>query len=99
MANALMSKLLKSVGKSSRASVLASSDFVTKDMVFQSRVPIINLMIGGSLDAGVSPGIHQLVGESRTFKCACSDTPLNIYVTDEIYNLYFKDRNGVQENG
>ena len=68
MASALMSKLLKSVGKSSRASVLASSDFVTKDMVFQSRVPIINLMIGGSLDAGISPGIHQLVGESRTFK-------------------------------
>lgn len=68
MSKSLMSKLLKSVGKGSRATVLSQSNFFEKDTIFRSRVPIINLMIAGAFDAGISPGIHQLVGDSRTFK-------------------------------
>lgn len=68
MSKSLMSKLLKAVGKGSRATVLTHSNFFDKEMIFKSRVPIINLMISGRLDGGVGPGIHQLVGDSRTFK-------------------------------
>jgi RecA/RadA recombinase len=66
--NSLMSRMLKVTGKKSRAAALSQSNFITKDIIFSSRVPIINLMLGGAIDGGVAPGVHQVVGESRTFK-------------------------------
>lgn len=63
----LMNRILASVPKS-RAAVLSQSNFFTKEKCFSSRIPLINLMISGHFNGGISPGIHQLVGESRTFK-------------------------------
>ena len=66
--SSLMSKLLKKAGKDNKVSVLSSSSFFDKNTVFKSSVPIINLMISGSFDEGIRPGIHILCGDSRVFK-------------------------------
>lgn len=66
MANSLMSKLLKNAGKV--GSVLSSSDFADKPVVCSTPVPMVNVMLSGSLDGGLKAGLTQLVGDSRTFK-------------------------------
>lgn len=66
--NSLVSKVLKSVGKNSRAVVLSQSSFINKDHVFQSHIPIANLMISGSFDGGCAPGVSQICGDARTYK-------------------------------
>jgi len=64
----LMARLIEAAGKTSRATVLDQSDFFTKDVLAQTDVPLINIMMGGTLDGGITPGSTMLVGDSRTFK-------------------------------
>ena len=85
----LAAKLMKSLPKSSMVSVLSESDYLDKGVVCSTDIPAINLLLSGKLDGGVIPGITQLVGDSRTFKCCHKDTPLRIFVTPEIYQQYF----------
>lgn len=67
--SSLMSKLLKkSSGKGSHTSVLTDSDFFEKTMVATTNVPVNNIMLSGKVDGGISAGITQVVGDSRTFK-------------------------------
>jgi hypothetical protein len=87
--SSLMSKLLKKAGKDNKVSVLSSSTFFDKNTIFKSSVPIINLMISGSFDEGIRPGIHILCGDSRVFKCFSEETKLVLYVTDEVKKEYF----------
>lgn len=68
MTKSLINRIIKSAGKGSRATVLDQSDFFSKDVLCQTEVPIVNIMLGGSLDGGITPGITGLVGDSRTFK-------------------------------
>lgn len=67
-ASSLMSRLLKKNAKDDKVSVLHESHFFDKDVVFRSSTPAINQMLSGSLDGGVTPGLYQVVGDSRTFK-------------------------------
>lgn len=84
MANSLMSKLLKVAGKDNKVSILSSSGFFDKDVVYQSRVPLINLLLAGDLDSGPKPGIVMLVGDSRTFKTNfCLENMKNFLDTHE----------------
>jgi RecA/RadA recombinase len=70
--NSLMSKILKKIGKDDpKVNILSSSTFFDKDIVIQSSVYIINLMMSGRLygpEAGIRPGLTVVVGDSRTFK-------------------------------
>lgn len=68
MASSLMSRLLKKAGKDSKISILSESHFFDKDVVFRSITPAINMMLAGDFDGGVTPGLYQVVGDSRTFK-------------------------------
>lgn len=68
MANSLMARLLKKAGKDSKISVLSESHFFDKDVIFRSITPAINMMLAGDFDGGVTPGLYQVVGDSRTFK-------------------------------
>jgi RecA/RadA recombinase len=67
-ANSLMSRLLKKAAKDNKVTVLDSSSFFDKDIVFRSKTPLINQMLSGYIDGGVRPGIYLVVGDSRTFK-------------------------------
>ena len=89
MNNSLASRLMRSLPKGSLVSVLSESDYLDKGVVCSTDIPAINLLLSGKLDGGVIPGITQLVGDSRTFKCTKGDTPLRIFVTQEIYDKYF----------
>lgn len=64
--SSLMSKMLKSAGK--QASILASSDLADKQVLFCTKVPMVNAMLSGDLDGGLKAGLTQLIGDSRTFK-------------------------------
>lgn len=66
-AASLASRLIKSAGKS-MATVMTSSNMGDKKTLAQTSVPILNVMLGGDLDGGITAGITQLVGDSRTFK-------------------------------
>lgn len=66
--SSLMKKMIGSMGKKSRAQVLADSDYFDKDVIATTRVPINNVMLSGRLDGGITPGITQVIGDSRTFK-------------------------------
>lgn len=68
MASSLMGRLLKKAAKDNKVSVLDSSSFFDKDVVFRSKTPLINQMLSGHIDGGIRPGIYLVVGDSRTFK-------------------------------
>lgn len=64
----LASRLIAAAGKDSRAQMLDKSDYFDKEVICQTPVPIVNIMHGGSLAGGLTPGITMVVGDSRTFK-------------------------------
>lgn len=66
--NSLMTKMLKSASKDNKISMLSSSQFFDKDPIFNSSVPMINLMVSGEITGGIRPGVHLVCGDSRTFK-------------------------------
>lgn len=58
---------LKSAGNIKGKTIAESSFFKPRDMV-QTRVPIINVALTGSLDGGLPHGILSIAGPSRHFK-------------------------------
>lgn len=80
----LAQRLIKASGKS-HAAIITQSNLGDKVTLAQTKVPILNVMFGGRLRNGITCGITQVIGDSRTFKCLDKDTPLDIYLTDEMY--------------
>lgn len=68
MASSLASRMIAAAGKNSRATTLDKSEYFDKDIICQTPVPIVNVMHGGSLKGGLTPGVHTVLGDSRTFK-------------------------------
>ncbi len=66
--SSLASRLIKSAGKKSLAVAMSASNYGEKTVIAQTQVPILNVMMGGSLDGGITCGVTQVVGDSRTFK-------------------------------
>lgn len=66
--NSTMKKILGAKKSSSLASVLSQSKFIEKDILCDSGVPILNIGLSGQVDGGITSGVTQLVGQSRTFK-------------------------------
>lgn len=66
MSKSLMSKILKIGGE--QASSLEKSDFAKQEITCSTPVPIVNLMLSGSLSGGLRAGITQVCGMSRVFK-------------------------------
>ena len=62
----LMSRMLNHAGK--YAAVLTNSQFAEKNVLCSTDVPMINVMLSGTLDGGLTNGLTQIVGDSRTFK-------------------------------
>ena len=65
MTKSLMKKLL-AVDKS--AQILAESDMLDATPIIKSSVKMFNVTMGGTFDGGIGRGMHQFVGESKTFK-------------------------------
>lgn len=66
--SSLASRLMKAAGKGSMATVMTASGHGDKVVLCKTHVPILNVMIGGDLDGGITAGLTQIVGDSRTFK-------------------------------
>ena len=66
-ASSLASRLIKSSGKS-MGTILSVSNMGDKRVINQTDVPILNVMLGGDLDGGITSGVTQVIGDSRTFK-------------------------------
>lgn len=64
----LASRLIAAAGPKTLANVMTSSNFGNKKPICKTLVRAINLMIYGSLDGGITAGLTQVVGDSRTFK-------------------------------
>ncbi|ACV50256.1 UvsX RecA-like recombination protein [Delftia phage PhiW-14] len=65
--SSLAARLIKAAGKS-HATMLSASDLGRKDVICHSSIPILNVMLSGELNGGITCGITQVVGDSRTFK-------------------------------
>lgn len=91
MASSLAARMLAAAPKS-KAALLNQTSVGDKVTIAKFAIPMVNLMMSGSINGGMTCGIQQIVGDSRTFKCVDKDTPLTIYVTDEIKEKYFSDR-------
>ena len=92
MASSLAARILAAAPKS-KAALLNQTSVGDKVTIAKFAIPMVNLMMSGSINGGMTCGIQQIVGDSRTFKCVDKDTPLTIYVTDEIEEKYFPDIN------
>lgn len=66
--SALAARLMKAAGKDSLATIMTSSNHGDKTIIARTNVPILNVMMGGDFDGGITAGITQVVGDSRTFK-------------------------------
>lgn len=76
--NSTMKKILGAKKSSSLASVLSQSKFIEKDILCDSGVPILNIGLSGQVDGGITSGVTQLVGQSRTFKCLGGNEPMYV---------------------
>lgn len=65
--SSLASRLIKASGKS-HAAIITQSNLGDKVTLAQTKVPILNVMFGGRLRNGITCGITQVIGDSRTFK-------------------------------
>jgi RecA/RadA recombinase len=65
-----MSKLLDRLAKNSvvKPEILKNSRFFVNKLVIPTRLPILNLALGGSLDSGIHSGIVQIAAPPKHFK-------------------------------
>lgn len=63
----LASKILGLAPKS-KAVMLSQTSIGDKPILAKMKIPILNVMMSGKLDGGMTCGITQIVGDSRTFK-------------------------------
>lgn len=56
------------------ASVLTDTDIINEVEPIQTKVPMLNLALSGKLKGGITPGIVQFCGESKTFKTSLALT-------------------------
>lgn len=73
MASSTMSKLAKAFEKDGRVSIMSQSKYIEKSILCDAGVPALNIALSGQVDGGLTGGSHQIVGESRTFKCLGGD--------------------------
>ena len=65
--NALISRIIKASGNE-HADTLEKSEIINNKDFFSTSIPAINIAMGGELTGGMSPGVLQIVGESKSFK-------------------------------
>jgi hypothetical protein len=65
--NPLIKKLLNAT-KNSLANTVPKSEILNNTNKFLFPVPVMNAMFSGDLDIGMTAGINQLVGKSKSFK-------------------------------
>ena len=78
-----MSSLLERLKKNStikEASVLANSKFFNDMEMVPTKIPAINIALSGSLDGGISAGLHTLAGPSRHFKTSFALVMVKAYL-------------------
>ena len=66
--SSLAKRLIAASGKDSLAGMMDASNYGDKEVICQTNVPMLNVMLGGDLDGGITCGVTQIVGDSRTFK-------------------------------
>jgi RecA/RadA recombinase len=90
-ASSLASRLIKSSGKS-MGTILSVSNMGDKRVINQTDVPILNVMLGGDLDGGITSGVTQVIGDSRTFKTnICVEVSASFLEADENAVVVFFD--------
>lgn len=67
-AKSLAARILQSAGPKSKASIINQSNIGNKNILASTPVAIVNLLLSGFLKGGITSGITQVVGETRTFK-------------------------------
>ena len=68
-------KLLDKIKKNSTikdTAILAKSIFFTEKDMVPTNIPVLNIALGGALDAGFAPGLTMWAGPSKNFKTAFS---------------------------
>lgn len=65
--NSLISRIIKASGNE-HADTLQNSEVINNKDFFNTKIPGINIALGGELDGAMNPGVLQIVGESKSFK-------------------------------
>lgn len=66
--SSLAKRMISVSGKESLAGMMGASNYGDKKVICQTDVPALNILLGGDLDGGITCGVTQIVGDSRTFK-------------------------------
>jgi RecA/RadA recombinase len=66
----LLDRMLKSGAGNSQAAIMSQSTVFTDRDVTPTKLPILNVALGGELAGGISAGLTILAGVSKTFKSA-----------------------------
>lgn len=61
-------KKMKAASTTKTASILAESDFFNNTFKIPTRIPALNIALGGSVHAGVVPGLTIFAADSKHFK-------------------------------
>lgn len=64
----LASRMIAAAGPKTLANVMTASNFGDKKVICQTVVDALNVMCSGHMDGGITAGLTQIVGDSRTFK-------------------------------
>src|ERR1035437_1603282 len=65
--NALINRIIKASGNE-YANTLEKSEIINNKDFFTTKIPGMNIAMGGELTGGMNPGVLQIVGESKSFK-------------------------------
>lgn len=77
----LAERMLKVARKSiPEAEILSKTDLLTKQVVADIGIPILNIAWSGRPDGGLIPGVKMVVGDSRTFKTFFCLLEVNAYL-------------------
>ena len=81
MANPLIEKLMKNTTLKD-TEILSKSDVFLPKKFYDTKIPILNLALSGSVDGGLFAGVTIIAGPSKHFKSKIALTMLNGFLSD-----------------
>jgi len=95
----LLAKLQKNSKIKDSSTLTDSIFFKEKDMI-STAIPVINIALGGSLDAGLTPGLTMWAGPSKHFKTAFSLLMAKAYLDkyDDAVLLFYDSEFGTPQS-
>jgi len=93
----LLDRMLKAGAGNSQADIMSQSTVFTDRDVTPTKLPILNVALGGELAGGVSAGLTILAGVSKTFKSALTLYCMKAYLDkhSDVIGIFYDTEMGI----